>query len=148
MGIESPVHLLFIAVVALIVLGPKRLPGLARALGDGIREFRGALERGQEGDDHADPPAAADDPPAAADDPPAAADEPPAPASTAEPTAPAAAEAPVASPPVSSPAAAPAPEPAPQPAAEPRTPSGPDDRARATPADSLPAEAPAPSDAR
>jgi TatA/E family protein of Tat protein translocase len=44
MGIESPVHLLFIAVVALIVLGPKRLPRLARALGQGIREFRGALE--------------------------------------------------------------------------------------------------------
>jgi TatA/E family protein of Tat protein translocase len=45
MGIESPVHLLFIAVVALIVLGPKRLPRLARALGQGIREFRGALEQ-------------------------------------------------------------------------------------------------------
>jgi TatA/E family protein of Tat protein translocase len=44
MGIESPVHLLFIAAVALIVLGPKRLPGLARALGQGIREFRGALD--------------------------------------------------------------------------------------------------------
>ncbi|TMK97814.1 MAG: twin-arginine translocase TatA/TatE family subunit [Actinobacteria bacterium] len=48
MGIESPVHLLFIALVALIVLGPKRLPGLARALGQGIREFRGALEQAQE----------------------------------------------------------------------------------------------------
>jgi sec-independent protein translocase protein TatA len=46
MGIESPVHLLFIAVVALIVLGPKRLPELARAVGKGIREFRGALEQG------------------------------------------------------------------------------------------------------
>jgi TatA/E family protein of Tat protein translocase len=44
MGIESPGHLLFIAVVALLVLGPKRLPALARALGQGIREFRGALE--------------------------------------------------------------------------------------------------------
>ena len=31
MGIESPVHLLFIAAVALIVLGPKRLPALAKA---------------------------------------------------------------------------------------------------------------------
>jgi sec-independent protein translocase protein TatA len=51
MGIESPVHLLFIAVVALLVLGPKRLPGLARALGQGIREFRGSLEAG------ANPPA-------------------------------------------------------------------------------------------
>jgi TatA/E family protein of Tat protein translocase len=48
MGIESPVHLLFIAIVALIVLGPKRLPGLARALGQGIREFRGSLEAGAE----------------------------------------------------------------------------------------------------
>jgi sec-independent protein translocase protein TatA len=46
MGIESPVHLLFIAVIALVVLGPKRLPALARALGQGIREFRSALEQG------------------------------------------------------------------------------------------------------
>jgi TatA/E family protein of Tat protein translocase len=43
-GIENPVHLLFIAAVALIVLGPKRLPALARALGKGIREFRTAFE--------------------------------------------------------------------------------------------------------
>lgn len=43
MGIESPTHLLFIGVVALIVLGPKRLPELARALGKGVREFRQAL---------------------------------------------------------------------------------------------------------
>jgi sec-independent protein translocase protein TatA len=48
MGIENPVHLLFIAAVALIVLGPKRLPGLARALGQGVREFRAALERGEQ----------------------------------------------------------------------------------------------------
>ncbi len=43
MGIENPVHLLFIAIVALVVLGPKRLPELARALGRGIREFRQAV---------------------------------------------------------------------------------------------------------
>jgi TatA/E family protein of Tat protein translocase len=47
MGIESPVHLLFIAIVALIVLGPKRLPELTRALGKSVREFRGAIESGQ-----------------------------------------------------------------------------------------------------
>jgi sec-independent protein translocase protein TatA len=47
-GIENPVHLLFIAAVALIVLGPKRLPALARALGQGIREFRASLEAGAE----------------------------------------------------------------------------------------------------
>lgn len=43
MGIENPLHLLFVAAVALIVLGPKRLPELARALGRGIREFRDAM---------------------------------------------------------------------------------------------------------
>jgi sec-independent protein translocase protein TatA len=46
MGIENPVHLLFIAAVALIVLGPRRLPELARSLGRGIREFREALSTG------------------------------------------------------------------------------------------------------
>jgi TatA/E family protein of Tat protein translocase len=43
MGIENPVHLAFIAIIALVVLGPKRLPELARALGRGIREFREAV---------------------------------------------------------------------------------------------------------
>ena len=57
MGIESPVHLLFIAVVALIVLGPKRLPGLAKALGQGIREFRQSLDAGA--DEHPPPAASA-----------------------------------------------------------------------------------------
>lgn len=42
-GIENPVHILFLAAVALIVLGPKRLPELAKALGQGIREFRESL---------------------------------------------------------------------------------------------------------
>ncbi len=46
MGLENPVHLLFIAVVALVVLGPKRLPDLAKALGHGIREFREAVSTG------------------------------------------------------------------------------------------------------
>ena len=49
MGIETPVHLLFIGAIALIVLGPKRLPELARALGKGMREFRQAMSG--EGDD-------------------------------------------------------------------------------------------------
>ena len=47
MGIENPVHLLFIALVALIVLGPKRLPKLARAVGQGVREFREAIGHGE-----------------------------------------------------------------------------------------------------
>ncbi len=53
MGIENPVHLLFIGAVALIVLGPKRLPELARALGKGMREFREAMSG--EGEDQLPP---------------------------------------------------------------------------------------------
>jgi sec-independent protein translocase protein TatA len=43
-GIDSPVHLIFLGAIALMVLGPKRLPELARALGQGMREFREALD--------------------------------------------------------------------------------------------------------
>jgi sec-independent protein translocase protein TatA len=45
-GIENPVHLMFLAAVALVVLGPKRLPELTRAAGKSIREFREALNGG------------------------------------------------------------------------------------------------------
>jgi TatA/E family protein of Tat protein translocase len=61
MGIESPIHLLFIGAVALIVLGPKRLPELARALGKGMREFREAISVESSRDDrpvHGDGPRA------------------------------------------------------------------------------------------
>jgi sec-independent protein translocase protein TatA len=41
--ILQPTHLIFILVVALLVLGPKRLPEVGRSLGRGIRDFRNAL---------------------------------------------------------------------------------------------------------
>jgi sec-independent protein translocase protein TatA len=41
--ILQPTHLIFILVVALLVLGPKRLPEAGRALGRGIRDFRTAM---------------------------------------------------------------------------------------------------------
>jgi sec-independent protein translocase protein TatA len=41
--ILQPTHLLFILVVALVVLGPKRLPEVARTLGNGLRDFRSAI---------------------------------------------------------------------------------------------------------
>ena len=46
-------ELLVVLVIALIVLGPKRLPEMARNLGRGVREFRQAisLESGDDDDD-------------------------------------------------------------------------------------------------
>lgn len=43
--ILQPAHLLFILVIALLVLGPKRLPEVGRALGKGLRDFRSALNQ-------------------------------------------------------------------------------------------------------
>jgi sec-independent protein translocase protein TatA len=54
-GIENPVHLLFIAVIALIVLGPKRLPELARAIGKATHEFRESLNHGASAEESDDP---------------------------------------------------------------------------------------------
>lgn len=41
--ILQPTHLLFVLAIALLVLGPKRLPEVGRTLGSGIRDFRNAL---------------------------------------------------------------------------------------------------------
>ena len=46
--ILQPTHLLFLLVVALLVLGPKRLPEMAKTLGTGLRDFRSAIS----GEDH------------------------------------------------------------------------------------------------
>jgi TatA/E family protein of Tat protein translocase len=43
MNLISPVHLLFIAAFALIFIGPRRLPDVARSIGAGMRVFRDAL---------------------------------------------------------------------------------------------------------
>ena len=47
--ILQPTHLLFILVIALLVLGPKRLPEVGRSLGRGLRDFRHAIS-GQDQD--------------------------------------------------------------------------------------------------
>jgi sec-independent protein translocase protein TatA len=65
MGLENPVHLVFIGIVALLVLGPRRLPDVARALGRGMREFREAIG-GESGEQPAPPPQASWPTPAAA----------------------------------------------------------------------------------
>jgi sec-independent protein translocase protein TatA len=49
-GILQPTHLIIILVVALVFLGPKRLPEAGRALGQGLKEFRSSIA-GSHGDD-------------------------------------------------------------------------------------------------
>ncbi len=49
MGLIDPTHLLLIGVIALIVVGPKRLPALAQALRRAMHEFRTALDDGRDG---------------------------------------------------------------------------------------------------
>jgi sec-independent protein translocase protein TatA len=44
-------ELLVVLVIALIVLGPKRLPEMARNLGKGVREFRQAISMDSADDD-------------------------------------------------------------------------------------------------
>ena len=49
--ILQPTHLLFVLVIALLVLGPKRLPEVGRSLGKGLKDFRSALS-GEEHEHH------------------------------------------------------------------------------------------------
>ena len=44
-------ELLVVLVIALIVLGPKRLPEMARNLGRGVREFKEAISLDSSDDD-------------------------------------------------------------------------------------------------
>jgi sec-independent protein translocase protein TatA len=46
-GLESPTHLVILAIIALLVFGPKRMPELGRGLGEGLRGFK----RGISGDE-------------------------------------------------------------------------------------------------
>jgi sec-independent protein translocase protein TatA len=81
----GPLELGIVLLIALLIFGPKRLPGLGKQLGTGMREFKdGITGSGKKGDDEADEaeePAAI----AAAPVPPAA---PPAPAPAAPAVAP------------------------------------------------------------
>jgi sec-independent protein translocase protein TatA len=47
----GPLELLVILAIALIVLGPSRLPETARAIGKGMREMRDALSGNDDEDD-------------------------------------------------------------------------------------------------
>lgn len=48
----GPLELLVILGIALIVLGPKKLPDAARSVGRGVREFKETLQGVNDYDDH------------------------------------------------------------------------------------------------
>jgi sec-independent protein translocase protein TatA len=50
----GPLELIVVLIIALIVLGPQRLPDVARSVGRGMREFRGALESPDDDDEDDD----------------------------------------------------------------------------------------------
>lgn len=47
----GPMELIVVLAIALIVLGPKRLPDAGRSLGKGMRDFKDALSGGDRHDD-------------------------------------------------------------------------------------------------
>ena len=50
----GPMELVIVLVIALIVLGPKRLPEVGRSVGRGMREFKDSLSGANDRDDDDD----------------------------------------------------------------------------------------------
>ena len=110
MGLDNPLHIVFLVLILLLVFGARRLPEIGRSLGSGMREFKQSVT-GESHSQHAALPAGQQ---------PQQVQQAPEPPPVAQP---AAAQAPVAAPaqapvaaPAQAPAAAPAQAPAPPPA--------------------------------
>jgi sec-independent protein translocase protein TatA len=58
LGLDNPIHILFLLVVLLLVFGAKRLPELGRSLGSGIRGFKETISVEQPRAEFAPGPAA------------------------------------------------------------------------------------------
>jgi sec-independent protein translocase protein TatA len=58
----GPTELIIVLVIVLVIFGPKRLPGLGRSLGSGMKEFRDSISgKGGRHDDDDDDDDTADD---------------------------------------------------------------------------------------
>jgi sec-independent protein translocase protein TatA len=47
----GPMELIVVLAIALIVLGPKKLPQAGKSLGDGLRQFKSAISGGDRDDE-------------------------------------------------------------------------------------------------
>jgi sec-independent protein translocase protein TatA len=47
-GILQPTHLIILVIIALVFLGPKRLPHAGRALGQALSEFKSSIGGGHD----------------------------------------------------------------------------------------------------
>ena len=58
----GPTELIIVLVIVLVIFGPKRLPGLGRSLGSGMKEFRDSIsgKGGRHDDDDDDDDAGSD----------------------------------------------------------------------------------------
>lgn len=72
LGGIGPTELIIVLVIALLILGPKKLPGLGKSIGSGLREFKESVSgsKGDSDDDHAEIPARGASSPAPAQAPP------------------------------------------------------------------------------
>ncbi len=52
----GPMEIIIILAIALIVIGPKKLPDAGRSLGRGLREFKDSVSGGGDRDDDAELP--------------------------------------------------------------------------------------------
>jgi sec-independent protein translocase protein TatA len=49
----GPMEIVLVLIIALVVLGPKKLPEAGRSLGRGLREFKDSVSAGKNDDDAA-----------------------------------------------------------------------------------------------
>ena len=62
LGLDNPIHILFLLVIVLLVFGAKRLPEMGQSLGEGLRGFKDSVS----GDTPVSPMTSTDDTDAAA----------------------------------------------------------------------------------
>jgi len=57
----GPLELAIVLVIVLVIFGPKKLPGLGKSLGTGMREFKDSITGGKDDDDKPSKLAASND---------------------------------------------------------------------------------------